>query len=119
MNFCRGLREEFKDIVVLYKKGSEGQRNKGSKVRKKNLAKALSRKVFFFILLCVSCDFEIKKTSCLRVFVAKKNLANLCVKPLCISVVNPSMIGLKIQYSKEAFIRKMKHYIFLFYIFNH
>ena len=81
MNFCRGLREEFKDIVVPYEKGSEGQRNKGSKVKKESRKGAKSQS-FLFILLCVSCDFEIKKTSCLRVFVAKKNLAILCAKSL-------------------------------------
>jgi hypothetical protein len=94
MNFCRRLREGFKDIVVPHEKGSERQRNKGSKGKKESRKGAKSQSFLFYITLRL-CDFaRLKK---LRAFVAKKKLSEsrcktfvyLCGKLLYDRIKNP------------------------------
>ena len=97
MNFCRRLKEGFKDIVVPYENGSKGQRNKGSKGKKESRKGAKAQSFLFYIALRL-CDFErLKKLRAFSVFVAKKKLSEslcktfvyLCGKPHYDRIKNP------------------------------
>lgn len=88
MNFCRRLKEGCRE------KGSKAQRGRETKVqrfKKKNLAKARRRKVFFFILLCdfaplreysTPAEKKLSESLC-KIFV------NLCGKTFYDLIKNP------------------------------